>query len=290
MLEERDVPDLADYLEGVAPEGIEFVDDVDSRRWRIVDKGGAAWIMRRLRSKRRQLSENVRVADDERARIDAWVHDVQQPLLDDVVYFEGLLAAWHVEGIRDELDVNVMVEKPDPEVWRKFRGKTLKLPHGEVAARAQRGSFMVGESERDTAIDFLMFFERADLLTHHAPSLGAQRLDAAVENAPETIRFDGVYYWIPIAEDRGMDPFKATAIKNQLEHNERVTTVLDTFVAELPNAFAVEQSTPNANEKIGLTVTQELGDEPVVTTWLKIPGISKTGVGSIAISVKVDES
>lgn len=80
----------------------------------------AAWAMRKLAHIRGKMAEIQTIADKEIMRIQYWADERKKDLEGDAHYFEGMLIAYHQRAFAD-----------DPKT------KTIKLPHGELAARKQ---------------------------------------------------------------------------------------------------------------------------------------------------------
>lgn len=94
--------------------------DPDRETFRIRDKSGAEWALRRYARIQREKAANHRLAEAEIARIRWWLEGEDRRLDADAAYFAGLLTAWHATVLAD-----------DP------RAKTIKLPAGQLWCRAQ---------------------------------------------------------------------------------------------------------------------------------------------------------
>lgn len=128
----------------------QIVDDTTRQRFLIEDDGAAAWAMRKLATIRDKITANTRLADDEIARVAAWVADVNTPLERDATYFEALLTEYAIR-VRDNEG-----------------RKTVSLPFGTVATRATADKVTVDDTTfipwaRDHHPDLLRVKESPDV-------------------------------------------------------------------------------------------------------------------------------
>lgn len=87
-------------------------------RFQIEDDAQAAWAMRKLLSLRAKITENEKIAEAERVRIDSWLHYANAKYDGDVSYFESLLTQYAIKQ-------------------REAEGrKTIDTPYGAVKSRA----------------------------------------------------------------------------------------------------------------------------------------------------------
>jgi phage host-nuclease inhibitor protein Gam len=87
----------------------------------VDDQEKANWALRKLRSLQEKKLANEELANKEKAKIDAWLNEVNSQLDQDIEYFQGLLTAYAIR-LRQE----------DP----KF--KSIKLPNGKFGFRKQQ--------------------------------------------------------------------------------------------------------------------------------------------------------
>ncbi len=95
-----------------------------SQPFQVVDQGGAIWALRKLAKLAREKAEIDRAAAEEIARIGAWQAEETNRLTADMGYFEALLTDYHRRLL-----------EADP------RAKTVKLPGGQLRARAQQPEY-----------------------------------------------------------------------------------------------------------------------------------------------------
>lgn len=110
---------LNEYLAG------EELPEEQKQAFQITDQSGAVWALRKLKKlvdERKQIAD---AAGAEIARIRAWADGEEKRLQGEVQYFEALLTDYHRRLL-----------EADP------RAKTVKLPHGQLKARAQQPEFI----------------------------------------------------------------------------------------------------------------------------------------------------
>lgn len=288
--------DLGEYLE-LPPDGVpvELIlpndhqpSDVISPRYRIIDVGGAVWAMRRLASHQTRIAANARAAREESDRIRTWVKEANEPHVGSVAFFEGLLREWHAGQIEEDLGVNVLHEDPDAEQWRRYKGKTAKLPNGKVPARIGSGKFMAEEGGVELAIAFLKMIGRPDLLVYPAPTISPDLLDGQLDTNDEdtgrpSVMFDGLSWWVCATTDYVDDAAVVGAMSSLLADDgftDPATTVIDAFAEHLPLAQQVREMRPM------LKLAQDLGESARCEAWVRIPGVLKVGVGHVTITPK----
>lgn len=131
---------------------LDELNDEARERFVIHDDAAAAWAMRKLRSVRARQAENERIATDERARIDAWLAEVNKPLDRDATYFEAILADYALR----------CRENPDDA------RKSINLPTGKVSTRTTQPKWSVEPTAfldwaRSSHPDLIRIKEEADL-------------------------------------------------------------------------------------------------------------------------------
>lgn len=95
----------------------------------IVDNDSKAdWALRKLGSIRAKIAENQKLAEDEIARVNAWLEHVNSGFADDIAYFEGQLRQYG-------------------ESQRAEGRKSVDLPHGKIKSRAVNPKFAVEDKE-----------------------------------------------------------------------------------------------------------------------------------------------
>ena len=105
------IPEISHPLDDISGEAKE--------KFRVEDDGAAAWAMRKLRTIRRKQAENAQLYVDERARLDVWLNEVNNPLDTDASYFESLLNDYAIRCRENSDDGR----------------KSLNLPTGKVTTR-----------------------------------------------------------------------------------------------------------------------------------------------------------
>lgn len=285
--EDRPAGTLDEWLDEKPPTtDVIFVDDdagePGDQRWKIRTTAGASWVLRKLRSRRNKIKANAETARAEIDRVNAWLDHVNRPLGNDVDYFTGLLHEWYAEETFRELGVDVLADAPDPEVWAKFRHKTIELPGGKLAGRSGTGSTTIGDS--DAAVRFASAFDRADLYVIPKPKVTVESLAKAVKAHPDTTEFDGRWYWIRVAVDVIEDHERAKQLDGALADLDGfMRTIIDTFDDVAINAAKYAEDNPR------LRVTQQLGEHPQLETWLRVPTVACVGKGRVSVTVKIDE-
>lgn len=121
---------LNEYLREVWAEGPDNQDD--EHPYRIGDKGHelaeADWAMRKAAYYTDKLHKAQRAAADQKQLIDFWLAEETRRLQPQIEFFTNLLVAWHQEVLEQAF------EEAGGD-WSKVRGKTRRLPSGNVSAR-----------------------------------------------------------------------------------------------------------------------------------------------------------
>ena len=90
----------------------------DFANFSIESLNAAQWALRKLGSARAKIAEATQLANDEKARIDAWLEDATKGPRDDERFFENSLKAYMVR-VREETGE-----------------KSISLPNGELSSRS----------------------------------------------------------------------------------------------------------------------------------------------------------
>jgi hypothetical protein len=85
----------------------------------VDDLNKATWAMRKLREVVVHLEANVEIAKAEKARIDAWLEEVNKPLLSEREFFEGHLTMYLRKQRQEDDSI-----------------KTISTPYGKITSRA----------------------------------------------------------------------------------------------------------------------------------------------------------
>lgn len=268
--------EISQDLELVTPGDNDHGED-PTPRFRIMSERAAVWAMRKLATKQAAIAEHNATADAEIERINQWRDTVNDALRGDVQFFEFMLTEWHASRIEDAFGANPMHGPVNPEKWAKFKGKTSKLPNGEIAARIHTGQFSTTDPEN--AIRFLDEIGRGDLVKR-SPVISGTLLDAAIESGGGVMLVDTDYY-VHVADDVLKDNEFATALDEaiEVEHTEP-QALIDTCLDKLVNAYEWRDHT------IRFRVTQELGRHAQCETWVRIPDVHKIGTGVVTIKPK----
>ena len=106
------------------------LDEVDPQKpFHIKDDGTANWAMQKLVALRAQMDERVKIADAEKARLDAWLEEVNKHFKTKADYFERLLTDYAMRQ-------------------RQFHDRaTIPLTHGKLAARLGQPKWHVDVDE-----------------------------------------------------------------------------------------------------------------------------------------------
>lgn len=155
MTDREQIAELAEQLPGHAmndPFAVEPGLPEELQKWRIEDKGAAAWAMEKLAGYVGQQNENDSIADERITRLRAEIESVQEwareendKLQGSVDYFTEQLRVWHMSIV--EADPN------DDEAWDKEKNKTVTLPDGVVSVR--KGSYSTQIEDEDAFADWL---------------------------------------------------------------------------------------------------------------------------------------
>ena len=282
---EPTVVSLAEWLDN-DDTGIEEYTEVSAEaghvhtRWRITDISGASWAMRKLRRARLKIRANAQAAQVERDRVSRWLDAVNLPLVRDAETFEELLREWHVRTLRDEEGVDVYAGAVDKERWKKVRTKSVKLTTGEVGARRGSGSF---SAVGDVAVPWLAT-HAPEMLTWH-PTVGATKLEECVEHGFARVGDDGRYYarlGVDTVDVAHVEAAMAALAPDDDGNSPEPYKVADTFGFLACSVVAAQ------HPGTVLTLTQELGEPPVCTAWVPIPGVQRVGEGVVTITPKPD--
>lgn len=106
----------------------ESLEPEDPQRFRVRDKGAAAWAMGRLRDINLQMAENSEVASRKRQIIDRWLEQANSLLTRQAEFFKALLLEYHGEVLR-----------ADP------KKRTVTLPDGTLKARKAQPDWVIDD-------------------------------------------------------------------------------------------------------------------------------------------------
>ena len=271
---------LGEYLEAdLTDADVERVEDEVGERFKLRSERAALWAMRKLADREEEMAGHIATANAERARIDAWVSEVNEKLANDCSFFTGLLVEWHAGQIEHELGQNPLHGPMDPDAWKAFKRKTRKLPAGDVSAKIGTGRFTSFAPE--AAIATLETIGRDDLLIRE-PKIGATKLDEAAADPERGVMLDrdGNYLCL-VAVDEVSDEAAARRIVQAHESDAPALAMIDTFADLLP--AAAELDLEGRNVRLATTWFES---HLLVDTWLVIPGVRKEGVGVVSITVK----
>jgi hypothetical protein len=116
---------------------LEIIDDdpqaaATSGMFRIDSLEKANWAISKIAKRRAELAEQIAFANAERERLDHWVAEMERVCKQRTEFLEGELRRYHEDRLADE---GIDLADIDEDAWRKAKGKTLKLPAGELRAR-----------------------------------------------------------------------------------------------------------------------------------------------------------
>lgn len=102
----------------------------DDERFVIDNDHAADWALRKIAQKQRQIEANRQLAEDEIARITAWLEEVTTPLAGQADHLEALLVEYHRKLLAED-----------------DKRKTVKLPGGNLVARKRPDNVEITDEE-----------------------------------------------------------------------------------------------------------------------------------------------
>ncbi len=136
---------LAEHLDSALPQDAE-----QRERFSIETRDQASWALRKIGHIEKQLADNKRLADAERAKIEDWEKGEAESLNREKDYFTSLLASYHMA---------LLVGDP--------KARTIRLPYGLLKCRKQQPEFVRDETALLTWVkanqpDFIKVKESVD--------------------------------------------------------------------------------------------------------------------------------